>query len=248
MNKDDAKVILESYRAQDADDPIFAEALKMVAEDPELAEWFEEMQRFDAVMAAKFNEIHVSTDLKDQILSGKHPAATILSFPPWRIVASVGAIAALVCLSLFSWHLLAPPVSPLDQLELQAVAYSDKMPPLQFVCFNAAAVADWINKQPGSAKVGLRLPPPPKSLSMAMIGSSMIQWNGHPVVMVCLQNDKRMAMLYIMKCSDFPGVKEGLRDTMQKADWIVRSSTDNGQVHLLATKGGPNDLDFQMPF
>ena len=98
------------------------------------------------------------------------------------------------------------------------------MPPLQFVCFNAAAVAGWINRQPGSQEIGLKLPKPPETLPMAMIGSSVVDWNGQPVVMICLQDGQRMAMLYILKPGDGPGLPEGATETMQQAGWVVRST------------------------
>jgi hypothetical protein len=246
MDKATVKLLLESYRPQDANDPTFAEALREVAADPELAEWFAEMQRFDAVMSSKFEEMEVSPDVREHILLGYRATPNIVQFPRWRIPAVIGSIAAMLVATLFAWHLLAP--APMSPLALQAISYTGKMPPLQFVCFDAQAVAEWINKQPGAEKVGFQIPPPPKSLSMAMIGSSIVDWNGHSVVMVALQNNKRMAMLYILKASDYPGLKDGLTETVQKNDWVVRTTNSDGQVRLLATKGGPEDLDFQMPF
>ena len=70
MDKDAAKLLLESYRPRDADDPIFAEALREVAADPELAAWFKDTQRFDALMSEKLQEMPVPTDLRNHILLG----------------------------------------------------------------------------------------------------------------------------------------------------------------------------------
>lgn len=247
MDKATVKLLLESYRPHDANDPIFAEALREVAADPELAAWFEEMQRFDAVMASKFQEMPVPADMKNHILLGYHSAAAPASRRP-RAVAWLGSIAAALVLGLVCWRLLAPPERPVNALALQAISYTEQMPPLQFVCFDAAAVAAWVNEQPGSRSLGFKLPKPDKSLSMAMIGSSVVDWNGRPVVMVCLQNGKRMAMLYILNPKDAADLAEGATETVRKAGWVVRTSKSDGRVRVLTSKGGPEDLDFQMPF
>lgn len=245
MDKATVKLLLESYRPHDANDPIFAEALREVAADPELAAWFEEMQRFDAVMSAKFQNMPVPRDVKNYILLGHAANAA----PPIRRsrAISFGALAAALVLGLICWSVFAPTRRPADALALQAISYTDNMPPLQFVCFDAAAVAGWINKQPGAKQIGLALDKPPASFSMAMIGSSVVDWNGRPVVMVCLQNGRRMAMLYILSGSDAADLKEGETRTVQKADCVVRMTKTAGQVRLLTTKGRPEDLDFQIP-
>ena len=248
MDRATVKLLLESYRPENAEDPIFREALQEVASDPELTAWFENMQRLDGVIAEKVQGFPVPAEVKDHILLGACPPANMMQKPrPWAW-AVPASIAALIAISLFAWHVLAPPVSAMTPMELQALAYSKKMPALQFVCFNAAAVAAWVNKQPGAQKVGLTLPVPDQSMSMAMIGSSVVDWNGHPVVMICLQDGKKMAMLYVLNAKDFPELADGATDTMQKQDWVVRATKANGQIHLLAAQGGPDDLDFRMPF
>ncbi len=246
MDKATVKLILESYRPQDANDPIFAEALRKVADDPELAAWFEDMQRFDAVMSAKFKGIAVPSDVKDHILLGYHASAS----PPSRrsLLMISGTIAAALVVGFFCWNIWAQPRRPVNALALQAISYTGRMPPLQFVCFDAAAVAGWINKQPGARQIGISLRKPPASLSMEMIGASVVDWNGRPVVMVCLQNGRRMAMLYILSGNDAADLKECATTTVQKADWVVRATKTAGQVRLLTTRGRPEDLDFQTPF
>lgn len=247
MDKATVKLQLESYRPQDANDPMFTEALREVAADPELAAWFEEMQRLDAVLSAKFQDVPVPPEIKSHILLGFHGAALPIPQSRPRVWVMAGSIAAILLLGLFSWHFSASRERPMDPLALQAISYTEQMPPLQFVCYDAAAVAGWINQQPGSQKIGLKLASPTASLSMAMIGSSVVDWNGRPVVMVCLQNGQRMAMLYILKGNAADDVPEGATQTVQKADWVVRTTKANGQVRLLTTKGGPKDLNFQTP-
>jgi hypothetical protein len=246
MDKATVKLLLELYRPHIANDPIFAEALREVAADPELAAWFERMQRFDAMMSAKFQQLPVPSEVKNHILLGYTASA---AQQPRRSRAIIfGAIAAALVLGLICWNMFAPPRRPGDVLALEAISYTDKMPPLQFVCFDAAAVAKWINQQPVAKQIGISLGKPRASLSMVMIGSSVVYWNGRPVIMICLQNGKRMAILYILSDSYAADFKEGAPITVQKADWVVRTTKTAGQVRLLTTKGRPEDLDFQLPF
>lgn len=257
MDKTTVKLLLESYRPQDASDPIFAEALREVAADPELAAWFEQMQRFDAALTSKLEAIPIPADLRNHIFLG-YQGTTTARDPrrhlPW---AWIGSIAAAFVLGVFCWRLIAPPErsgkalvaeAPISPLALQAISYTERMPALQFVCFDAAAVASWINEQPGTQQLGLRLPKPDKSLSMAMIGSSVVDWHGRPVVMVALQNGQRMAMLYILSPDDVPGLKDGATETIEKDNWVVQAKNTNGRVQVLTTRGGPGALDFPMPF
>jgi hypothetical protein len=248
MDKATAKILLESYRPEDRNDPMFAEALREVAADPELAAWFEEMQRLDAVMSGKLQDIAVPTDVRSHILMGYHAAqpANVVRFPArWTTPLS---LAALILLGLVSWHLLLPGPRPMSPLEIQAVAYTEHMPALQFVCFNPAAVAKWINDQPGSQQVGLKLPIPDSSKILTMIGASVTQWNGHPVVMICLQDGKRMAMLYIMNEKEAGELAGSVAGTTHHGDWVVRTMKADGLVSILAAKGRLEDLDFPMPF
>ena len=248
MDKTTIKLLLESYRPHDAEDPIFTEALREVAADPELAAWFEEMQRFDAVMTAKFQAVAVPGDVKEHILLGRvagiaGPAARRPNALIW-----IGAIAAALVLGLFCWRVLTPAQRPMNALALQAISYTEQMPPLQFVCFDAGAVASWVNEQPGTQRLGLKLPKPDQSLSMAMIGSSIVDWNGRPVVMICLQNGQRMAMLYILSPDDAEGLQDGATETIEKDNWVVQAKNTNERVQMLTTKGRAGDLDFRMPF
>ncbi len=248
MDKDVAKLLLESMRAQDAEDPIYAEALREAAADPELAAWFENLQRYDAAIGAKLRGLEVPADVRGHILMGYRAAepAPLLRMP--RIWFVPTALAAALAISLVSWHLLVPPQHSVRAMEMQAIAYTKDMPALQFVCFDAAEVTHWVNQQPTSQQVGLKLPTPDGSMRLKMIGASMTKWGDHPVVMLCLQDGRRMAMLYIMSGDSMPEMAEGTTETMQHGDWVVRATKVNGQVRLLAAKGTPNDLDFAMPF
>jgi len=252
VDKATAKLLLESMRPQDAGDPAFAEALRLVTTDPELAAWYADLQAFDGAVRGKLQDIDVPPGVKENILAGYRIAERLNANPkivrmPRQWFAPV-ALAATIMVGLIAWRLIAPPPRPMHSLEMQAIAYTQNMHALQFVCFDANAVAGWVNQQPEAQQVGLQLPMPGDGMKLKMIGASMVTWNGHPVVMMALQDGKKMAMLYVMKADDIPNMPDGTTETMQHGDWVVRATKVNGQVHLLAAKGTPDDLDFQMPF
>jgi hypothetical protein len=241
-------MLLASYRPQDAEDPIFADALREVGRDPELAAWFEEMQRFDVVVGEKFRTASVPAEVKARVLADARtasiPAANTTPAKRWWAVPL--AIAAMLCAALLVWQNFAP-VPASRALALQAISYSEEMPALQFVCFDAGEVAKWINKHPGSRHLGLKLNQPAEALSMQMIGSSVVDWNGQPVTMVCLQDGKRMAMLYILTATD-AALPDGATETVEERGWTVRTIKTGGQVRVLTVKGRAQEQDFQVPF
>ena len=248
MDRAEAKMLLEAYRPEDAGDPIFTKALRLVETDPDLAAWFEHVQSIDSILAAKIREAPVPADVRARILSGYRGDEKIIPATHlFRALSVPASLAALILFGLFLWHVVAPAPTGMDALARQAVAFSGKMPALQFVCFNPTAVADWVNRQPASRSVGLTLPPQAEAMSMKLIGSSIVQWDGHPVVMIALQNGKQMAMLYVMKDAVAPGMKDGATETMREANWIVRATKSHGELQLLAAEGG-SEPNFPMPF
>ena len=76
MNREEARLILQSCRrgGQDAADPQFAEALALAKQDPELAAWFEQQQKFDALVGGSLRQVRAPARLKAEILAlGKSP-------------------------------------------------------------------------------------------------------------------------------------------------------------------------------
>ena len=93
MTRDEAKLILEVYRAggPDAGDPRFAEALERLKTDAELSRWFAQEQAFDAVISLHLKSAPVPGPLKAAILAGERVLARLAW---WRLV-NWGRVAAL---------------------------------------------------------------------------------------------------------------------------------------------------------
>jgi len=248
VDREEAKRILESYRlgGKDSHDPIFADALRELERDPELQAWFEEKEKFDAVMVEKLADaVTAPRDLKHQILARRPERARNIFAVPW--LQPMLAAAAAVVIGLGVWQHFAAPRNPARTLALQAISYTNEMPPLQFVCFDASAVASWANRQPAVRKAALEIPKPGTDMDLRLIGSSLVAWNGKPVLMLCLQNGKQMAMVYLVRGDDFQ-IKPDAHEMIEKDGWVSRVSYSGDKAWVLTTKGKPADLNFKVPF
>lgn len=73
MERDEAKAILELCRpgnADDAQDPIIAEALGLLETDAGLKAWFDEQQALDVRISDSYHQIEAPADMKANILAG----------------------------------------------------------------------------------------------------------------------------------------------------------------------------------
>ena len=98
MNNQEAKFILRAYRSNgvDANDALFAEALRQAQQDPVLRTWLASEQALDAAIASKLKDITPPAGLREAILTGAKVSSNRRSFwrqPQW---ISLGAAAALL--------------------------------------------------------------------------------------------------------------------------------------------------------
>jgi hypothetical protein len=261
-----AKVVLSAYRAgaPDAEDPVFADALREVARDAELRAWLQEEQRFDAQVAETLREVPTPEGLKELILVNARGPRTVVPFAEEasaahrRPVATWLAVAAGLVLAFILGRETLPGGSPpaeappraivghgADRLALQAISYSGKMPALQFVCFDSALVARWINQKSVALQMGKVVDKPLATLQM--IGSSAAEWEGKPVMMIALQNGREMAMLYLVRAADFPEAAAAAGGVMEKDGWVSETGRRGDHLFVLTTKGTRKSLDFPMP-
>ena len=266
MDKATIKLVLSAYRTdlQDRDDPLFAEALREVAGDPELAKWFADGQRFDALVRDALAQTPTPAGLKDLILlDAKSPrglpfllTGTGRARSGWRRQTGKWLTVAACLVATFILGRQTRPrvtqavtssraASAVDDLGLQAIAYTSKMPALQFVCFSSRAVANWVDEKSEAMHMGKLIDKPLKT--MQMIGSSAAEWEGKPVIMIALQNGDRMAMLYLMRAADFPGNFDEAGHVMEKDGWVSKTARNGERVYVLTTKGTRENLNFPMP-
>jgi hypothetical protein len=98
MDKEQAKILLAGFRpdGSDAGDPAFAEALRLVTADAELARWFARERALDAAFAEVLNGCALPEDLRQNILAvlaGDPDALPVLTSREDHVLAA--ALAAL---------------------------------------------------------------------------------------------------------------------------------------------------------
>ena len=251
-------MMLGSYRPghQDADDPIFADALLEVGRDPGLAAWFAGEQRFDAQVVKTLGQATAPAGLKELILlnakvTGKSFAVVEPTPGNWTPSRKIWlAMAAALVLAFLLGRQTLPNFAGqndrgANRLARRAIAYTGRMPALQFVCFDPSEVADWIGKKSVALHMGPVIDKP--MAKMQMIGSSTAQWEGKPVIMIALQNGQQMAMLYIVQATDFPEAANETGEIMEKDGWVSETGRRGEHLYVLTTKGTRANLDFPLP-
>lgn len=105
MKNDEAKFILEAYRANgsDASDATFAASLKQAESDPGLREWFARKQAHDSLVASKLAEISPPAGLRESILAGARAGQTTQRSWTRPVSWGLAAAAALAIAATMAW-------------------------------------------------------------------------------------------------------------------------------------------------
>ena len=237
MNSTEAKFILSAYRpdGQDAGDPCFAEALALTQRDPLLQDWLRDQMAFDRAFSAALQAVAVPRELRSSILAGggmsRRPRAF---FPPRWLMAA----AAMILLALGAWWMLRP-APPID----------GRYAALKFV--TSAKPADFDRAGPGFTEVqnwlrdrGTLLADLPAGLQAGLpaIGCKVIQWNGHPISIVCFRrSDGRLFHLAVADSVAMPEATEQPRFA-RLGEWATVSWRRGGKACFLATLGSEEEL------
>jgi hypothetical protein len=218
MNRDEAKNILELHRpgaAEDRHDPLVAEALRFLEDDPELQTWFAEAQATDARIAEEFARIEAPADLRAEILAGMRahalesgdnrpqPAnAATLSRSWWRNPwVGIAAVFAL----LFALSFMPQGAQRGTQLaadrQQQATVQAGIPGFIEFLASEIDQLPsknfDKRSEQPGTLQAYLagagtpsprRLPEPVEG--KPSIGCFSLEYNGMKMGLICFQNDE----------------------------------------------------------
>ena len=232
MNTQEAKFILQAYRpgGEDANDPQFAEALRQVKNDPELAKWFAEQLAFDSAMGRALQQVKPPDNLRENILAG----GRVVPLTFWSRRTVWWAVAASFVL------LLCPGALWLNSMRF--TVYMDKM-----VTASAASeghvdvkISDLGQIQAWLANRGVETNfVLPAVLSGApATGCRILDWHGHKISMLCYMLDGSGHVdLFVAEKSDFmfplPGRPQfGKINGMTAASWIR-----NDKVYLMIGRG-----------
>ncbi len=246
MNRDEAKLILQSYRpgGQDAADPYFAEALALAKTDAELAAWFAAEQKFDARVSSGLKQVEAPAQLKKEILalqkssSRKETAVSESSISIWwrnlflRQSPVAWAFAALILVVLSLTIFWKRPEASFANYSAQmvSVAMNDK--------HHVDAKADdmqqamiWFTTHRGENNLVL---PPTFASKNGSVGCRVLDWRRQKVSMLCyiLKNSAHVDV-FVAEANIFPDAPPLDQPQFASSDGMPTASwTHDGKVYL----------------
>lgn len=236
MNSTEAKFILSAYRpdGHDATDPCFAAALALTRHDPSLDAWLQDQMSFDRAFTSALHSVAPPPELRSSILAGggmsRRPRPFF--FPRWLLAA-----AAVILLALGSWWMLRPAAADGRHAALAFVAAATP------ANFDRAApdVAEWQAwlRTRGSSEMDL---PVGLQAGMPAAGCKVVQWNGHPISIVCFRrSDGRMFHFAVSDRAAMPKATDQPQFT-RLGEWATVSWSRDGKAYLLATQDSEDEL------
>jgi hypothetical protein len=246
MTEQEARLILQSYgpAVEDPNDPQFAEALRMAAENPELARWWEEEQAFDRAMATHLEAMPAPYGLKTRILA-QAAAPTTSRFARW-IVGLAGAAALLFLLAQVAdvWRNAAPRAGALPDYASEMVSFIKVPPSLELMSDNLGAIQGWL------ARKDAVLPDVPARLAILdPVGCRVLSFRGHDVTLICFQRGgDRLAHLFVVDRAALPHVQPGDRVVFQReGEWMTATWMENDHVYTIAVQGDEAAAQHYLP-
>ncbi len=247
MNEAEARLILQSYRPDldDPNDPQFAEALRLAAENPGLARWWEEEQAFDRAIAAQVAEFPAPFGLKTRILAQAQPPAAF-RFTRW-VVGLAGAAALLFLLVQVAdvWRNRGAESSDLlPAYSSEMVSFIKVAPSLELMSPNLGVIMDWLHQ----AKA---IPPnvPARLALLDPMGCRVLSFRQHDVTLICFDRSSgRLAHLFVVDRAALPGLKPGAAVVFkQEGEWTTATWTENDHVYMIAVQGDEAAAQHYLP-
>lgn len=247
MDKQEAKLILQSYRSngRDANDPAFAEALAMAKIDPELRNWLEQEQAMDKAISARLHEAPVPADLRYAILSGLRSETTIVRPPPvwWKSPAVAWAAAIIL---IFGAALLIqdqrPNVSQLALLDYRTTMRKnlETLDRFDLAESRPTRIESWLNEQGVVGKVTL----PGTLMNKKSMGCRLFPYKESQSALICFQlpNMETVHLFVIQKSAIRELTVDDSGEFGRCGDWDTCSWEQDGTVYLLLGKVGNDAL------
>jgi hypothetical protein len=235
MDRKEAQFILSALRPQspEASEPAFTEALAQAEADPVLKAWWQAQQEFDRKIAAKFAEVPVPDDLRDNILARRKITRfePRVSYSTWLAAA---AVVAFLCVAATFWHVANfGPVDRSDYADAVVSELGDKGPDLAMTTTDHGKIIDWLKAH--GAPVGDM---PSKLQGIPTVGCQRYVIHGHPVSLVCfaLTNGSIAHFFMVDKSAlnDPPG--ESGAEFGNVKGWTVAAWSDSRMTYMVATQ------------
>ena len=240
MDSPQAKEILALFRPglDDANDPVFAEALAQARLDPELGRWLDEQHRLDAALRRKFSGIAVPAGLEQQILSERTIVRPVVW---WERQVLLAAAAAAVVLALIAGYLLRQP-EPLNfatfRKSMALLVSGDYKMMLETK--DATEVREFLAKNRGPSDYALGK----EMEKLPLEGCALVKWHGQRISLVCLDHGEAPDLfLFVMDRGAIPDPPVGQAPQMIRVGHMMTASWCAGHnVYVLASKTTEDEL------
>jgi hypothetical protein len=245
MDEEQARLILQAYQpGAEGDDPEVAEALREVARNPQLAQWFAEEQAFDRAMAAHLGAVPAPFGLKTRILANAAP-------PPgasqWSWAVKLAAVAALLFLaaqvvSLFRASNAAS--NRLPDYASEMVSFIQLPPSLEMKSDDLGAIKGWL-----AQKEAAPMNVPPRLAALQPVGCRVLSFRGQKVTLVCFKRgEDRLAHLFVVDRAAMPKMKPGDQPVYQDAlGWTTATWAEGDRVYMIAVEGDRAAVERYLP-
>ncbi len=231
MNNQEAKLILQAYRAdgQDAADPFFAEALEQARRDPELQKWFAEENALNTRVQARLETaIPVPSGLKANLLALRKTVRPV----PWWFQPMKLAAAAVILLSLgAALLLLSQRPTPLASFrEAMARSSAQMQDHIVLESHDFGKIQQWLQSRNMDTNFNL-----PAALQAGIPqGCRTVDWNGHKATMICFFVNGNHMDLFVMDRTGLPDFPEnGAPQFAQAGGLMTVTWANGGKVYLL---------------
>jgi hypothetical protein len=242
MNNEEARLILQAYRAdgQDASDPRFREALEQVQRDPEPAQWFANERALDSRIGAKLREsMPAPAGLKAQLLAQRKIVRPVIWWQRPAVRYAMAACFALIA-TIAVWFgflhegaIEARGNSFADYRDVMADFAGNKLKRLEFRTSDVAEVKRWLAAKDSVAELTF-----PKGLEgKPSLGCRVLDWNGQKVSLVCfeLSNRKKVHLLAV-DSSIFENAPGASPEFGQASGVTTASWSRSGRTYVLASR------------
>jgi hypothetical protein len=247
MDKQEAKLILQSYRfnSQDANDPAFAEALAMAQNDPELRAWFELERASDEAVSTKLRQTPVPPDLRKAILSGlrNEPKIVRPTFKWWKSPALAWAAAITIIFAttfLIQTRPQGTGQAALANYRLTMRENLEMLSGFDFPETQPVKIKDWLEGQELLRDATI----PTTLTDKKSMGCKLFPYNGSRSALICFQlPNMEMVHLFMIEKSALGKTDLTQSPTFAKCgDWDTCSWEKDGNLYLLLGKVGNNTL------
>jgi len=239
MNHHEAKFILRARRPgnQDANDPVFSDALAEAEKDPTLKAWLDNEASFDRAMKAKLGEIQPPPGLKEAILAGARASQRPRAWwknPTWMGLAAAIAITTVVSLRFGPSRPSAKDFSEYALHELATAhdshnGHRPELTELQSRLTNATVPL------PGNIKLDAN--------ELRRLGCRTVSFAGHEVFEICFERNGNWYHLYASRVENFSRGAADAKSLVKTEGHFSTTAWKDGQfAYALVTYDGADAL------